>query len=215
MRATQATPPTLALLLTLAVTACYPPFAEMQGARMTGPHKVEVTGFYSATTPHNEGESAEKLYNHYGAMISAGISPSVDLRARIERVAVDGEPDDAFTAISVGPKFALKQDRVALFLPLGFATGDAIEESKTFQFHPTLLFTLPVSKSFELNPSVKALIPLSGDGGDVLVAANLGAAFGPHISRFAIRPEFGVLKNPSASGFVTHFSLGFSLGTGK
>lgn len=200
----------LTLSLMLAATACYPPFAELQGARMTGPRKLEVTAFYSSTTPHEEGESAERLYNHYGAMFSGGLSPKVDFRARIERIAVDGEPDDAFTVISAGPKFALQQDRVALYLPLGVATGEGVLLFETLQFHPTLLFTLPVSKSFELNPSVKALIPLHSDGGDVLVAGNLGAAIGPNISKWAVRPEIGMLKNVGESGYVFHFSLGFS-----
>jgi len=148
-------------------------------------------------------------------MVSGGISAKVDLRARIERIAVDGEPDDAFTVISAGPKFALQKDRVALYLPLGVATGAGIESSQTLQFHPTLLLTFPVSTSFELNPSVKALVPLNSGGGDVLVAGNLGAAIGPNIAKWAIRPEIGVLANPNASGFATHFSLGFSFATSK
>jgi hypothetical protein len=196
-----------------ALTACIAPFSEMQGARMVGPGAVEVTPFYSAVSFSAEGES-EKIQDHFGAHLAFGLSPKTDLRFRLERVAVS-DADAEVTVIAGGPKFSLSQDRAAVYLPVGIATGSGVDESETLSFHPTLLFTLPVSRSVELNPSVKALVPISSEEGDVMWAANLGLAIGPNVRKWAIRPEFGILKNPGDEGTAFHWTIGFSFGSGR
>jgi hypothetical protein len=204
---------TIATFVPVLATGCIAPFSEMHGARLTGQGRVEATPFYSAMYSSNDGET-ENVYNHLGAHLAFGMSEKVDFRVRIERVAVEGEPDDAFTVIGAGPKFALSRDRAALFLPVGAAFGNGLETSETVQFHPALLFTLPLNDRIELNPSIKALIPLNGDGG-VQFAGNLGLAFGPDIRKWAIRPEVGMLMKPGEDGSALHASIGLSFATGR
>ncbi|HYV99184.1 MAG TPA: hypothetical protein VE967_17130 [Gemmatimonadaceae bacterium] len=211
MRPHTPTTRSLSLLIPLLLSACYPPFAEMQSARLTGQGHHEFTGYYSSSGGENNG-SSQKLYNHVGLAWSTGVASNIDLRARVERVSVTGEYGDAYTALSFGPKFSLNKDHVALNVPVGFAISDG--ETSTWEVHPTLLFTAPVSKSFEFNPSAKLLLPLGG-GSSTLMAVNVGAAIGTDVERWAIRPEVGFLFKPGDSGYAYHFGVGFSYRTGK
>jgi hypothetical protein len=187
----------------------------MQGARTVAPRAFEATPFYSSVSTAEGGER-EKAYNQFGLLLALGASERVDVRARIERQVVSGEPDDALTVVGVGPKIALAPDKAALFLPIGLAFGGGLEASRTLAVHPTLLFSIPFSRSLELNPSTKLLIPLNqGEGGPGLLwAANLGLAVGPDVRRWAIRPEIGVLRNPGESGYALHYTIGASFGAG-
>jgi hypothetical protein len=203
------------LVAAASLAGCVPPFSEMQGARTVGPRAFEVTPFYSSVSTADEGER-EKAYNQFGLLLALGVGERVDLRARIERQVVTGEPDDALMVVGAGPKVALVPDRAAVFLPVGLAFGDGLESSRTVALHPTLLFTIPFSSRMELNPSTKLLIPLNEEegGAGALWAANLGLALGPDVRRWAIRPEIGVLRNPGESGYALHYSIGASFGGG-
>jgi hypothetical protein len=202
-----------ATLMVVAVSmgACVPPFSEMQSARLLGPGRKEITPFYSEVGT-GEGSEHNKVYNQFGFHFGSGISERIEFRGRFERQVVAGEPDDALTVIGAGLKFPLVRDRIAAYIPIGVGFGD---ELFALGLHPALLITLPVSKSFEINPSTKFLVPIAGDLNDVLWAANLGFAIGPDVRRWALRPEVGLLRNPGESGYAYHASLGLSLGWGK
>ena len=101
---------TLLLLAAVQVTGCVPPFSEMQSARTVSPRAFEATTFYSSVSTAEGGER-EKAYNQFGLLLAMGASERVDIRARIERQAVSGEPDDALTVVGVGPKIALVPER--------------------------------------------------------------------------------------------------------
>ena len=194
--------------------ACAAPFAEMQSARLAGRGKVEVTPFYSHMDIADDGETA-KLQDVFGMHLATGITERLDLRARLERVVVnDAEGVDfSVTVLGLGPKLSLIPDQLALHLPVGFAFGSDIDESQTWQFHPSVIGTIPVVQTAEFNGSFKLLIPISdaGENNDVLLALNLGLGIGPDRSRWAIRPEVGFLRNPGESGTIRHFSIGFTL----
>ncbi len=135
----------------------------------------------------------------------------MDFRLRYERISVDLDGDGSFgvNILGFGPKFSLIKDMVAVYVPIGFAFGEDIEVSETWQIHPTLLITLPVSKYIEFNPSAKILIPIKGEQ-DTLVAFNLSTAISANLEKWAIRPEIGFLYNPGESGHFMHFSIGFT-----
>ncbi len=207
----------LAIALLVSSLACVAPFSELQSARLAGRGVIEITPSYSFVDGTDEGESA-KLQDNLGVQIATGITSRVDLRARIENMKVDmNDPDFDFsaTAIGIGPKFALIPDQLALFVPVGFAFGDEISRSDTWQLHPSLIWTIPISDMFEVNSSFKALVPLTSDNNDVFVAFNVGLGIGPNLSRWAIRPEFGILKNPGESGTVRHMSIGATFYLGR
>jgi hypothetical protein len=193
---------------------CAAPFSEMQSARLAGPGVVEVTPSYSYTDLTDDGEVL-KLQDTYAVHLATGLTDKVDLRLRLEhiRVGIDEDVEDlTATAIGVGPKVSLIRDRLALNLPVGFAFGD-VEMSETWQFHPAVIWSVPFARPLELSTSVKALIPLTKsdnpeEDSEVLAALNIGLAIGPDISRWAIRPEVGFLRNPGESRTGRHFSIG-------
>jgi hypothetical protein len=191
------------------------PFSELQSARLAGVGRHEITPAYSALSVSEEGGS-ERIQNHFGLHYATGLSSRVDLRARFERVSVVDSEGEGVNVLGIGPKFALVPDRLALYAPVGFGFGSGLEIGDTFQLHPALVGTVPVGNVLELNPSVKALLPLSA-GSDFQYAANIGIGLSSDLSRWAIRPEIGWLWNPSSEegSTVRHFSVGFSLFTGS
>ncbi len=192
--------------------ACFaPPFSELQSAKLAGKGRIEVTPSFSSVSFSGEQET-NHVQNHYGFQAGFGLSRFFDIRARYERIQFDtnGGESSGVNVVGFGPKFGILKDWLALYLPVGFAFGQDLEVSKTWQFHPTLLFTIPINKNFEFNTSAKALIPLSKDGGDTLVAFNLGAGVSADLDRWAIRPEIGFLYDPSGQGHYMHLSIGFN-----
>jgi len=65
----------------------------------------------------------------------------------------------------------------------------------------------------ELNWAAKYLVPLSEEGGDNLLAFNLGLGLGPPKGRWTLRPEIGWLIDPGEEGHDTQFSIGLSVRT--
>lgn len=199
--------------LTVLFPGCAPVFSELQSAKLVGPGHLEVTPSFSSVSFSSEGES-EHIQNHYGIQAGIGVNRQMDFRLRYERVSVDmqdmnGDESFGVNVFGFGPKFSLVKDMVAAYFPIGFAFGEDIEVSETWQIHPTLLITLPISKYIEFNPSAKVLIPLKGEQ-DTLIAFNLGTAISANLEKWAIRPEIGFLYNPGESGHFMHFSVGFT-----
>lgn len=189
-----------------------PPFSELQTARLLQPGQTEVTAHASRVSAHEEGAS-DDAQGEFGLQIGYGVSERVNLRGRY--VLLNPSADaDAVNVVGFGPKIGIVRDYAAVFLPVGFAFGGGVDAGDTFQFHPTLLLTLPASPHVEIYGSGKALIPLS-NGGDVLGAVNVGLGLSTDLSRWALRPEFGILFNPGESGHYRQFSLGLSYYTGR
>jgi hypothetical protein len=185
---------------------CAPVFSDLQSARLVGKGNIEITPSYSTVSFSESGES-NGIQNHVGAQVAIGLSEKVDLRTRIEHIWLKEEASYNETIFGVGPKFSLVKDKMAAYLPVGFAFSDIGE---TFEFQPTLLFTIPViAEKIDFNPSVKYLMTFC-DGCDNLVAFNFGLAFSEDISLWAIRAEYGLLYNPGESGHFGQFSIGFS-----
>lgn len=198
------------------LAGCAPPFSAMQSAKLAGRGKFEVTPLFSTVSFSAEGET-EHIQNEYGIQGAYGLADRFDVQLRYEFISFEYE--DPYTGplsasanvIGIGPKIGIYRDMFAFCSPIGFAFGGDIEEvSETWQIHPTLVITLPIGNSFELNPSSKALIPLSGDG-DILLAFNLGAGISANLRKWAIRPELGFLVDPGEEGHFTHFSIGITI----
>jgi hypothetical protein len=181
----------------------------LQSARTVGKGKLESTPSYSSVSFAEDGEGF-KAQNHYGIQFGYGLSDDTDLRVRIEHIVVDdNNVDVSATAIGFGPKFG-KNDRFAFYLPIGFAVGEDIETSETWEILPTLLFTIPVNENLELNPSTMYIITTNKDS-DNLIAFNLGAGFSSDLSKWMIRPEYGHLYNFNESGHFSQFSIGLTI----
>jgi hypothetical protein len=207
------TPIILILGMTIGFLKCAPVFSDLQGAGLVGKGRYEITPGFSSVSFSNDDES-EHIQNHYGVQVGYGMSDRADIRFRLERIQLDtngGDPAGA-TVLGIGPKFGKRHGTVALYLPVGMAFGEDVDEDETIEFHPTVLTTIPISDVLKINPSIKALVPLNRDNADVLVALNLGMALGDP-DKFAVRPEIGFLYNPGEEGHYTHFSVGLSFRT--
>jgi hypothetical protein len=196
----------LPLLLLATAGACAPPFSELQSARLAGTHRIELTGSYG-TVSFSDDDETEKVQNQYGVQLATGMSDAVDARLRYERITAD-DGDGALNVLGFGPKVRLLPDRIALYVPVGFAFGEDIDVSETWQIHPTLLATVPVVDMVEVNGSAKLLVPFESDF-DTTVAFNLGLGIG-NMNRIVVRPEFGFLFNPGEDGHFRHFSIGLT-----
>ncbi len=198
------------------LTGCAAPFSDLQSARVAEQGEMEVTGHYSRVFFDGEGllggEEMDEVQDHLGLQYETGIGRNKALRLRLERITFnfddEDEDDSGIYVIAGGPKFGHRAERAALYLPIGFATGDDIKTSKTWQIHPTLIYSHRFGRMLELNLSGKALIPLSCEDCDATFAANVGLAIGA--GRLLFRPEMGALTNPGEDGYYKHFSLGVS-----
>ncbi len=184
---------------------CVPVFSDLQSARLLGPGKIEITPGFSTVGISSEGES-EHVQNHYGGQVGIGILNGLDFRLRYERF-----DDPSANVLGFGPKFRLYKNHAALYVPVGFAFGGDIEDpADIWSTHPTLLFTVPVARYLEINPSAKVMIPFQ-KGQDTLDAFNLGTAISSDVTKWAIRPEAGICFNPGESGLFWQFSIGLSV----
>ena len=201
--------PCLLLSALVLLAGCAAPFSDLQSAKTVGKAKAEITPSFSAI--YIDDTDTEHVQNHLGIQAAFGMSDSVDFRMRFERITLDKDGDNLFNVLAFGPKIGIVEDTVALNLPVGFALSDSTDSSETWQFHPTLLFTLLSESNFELNTSAKALIPLKNDEIDTLVAFNIGMGISGDMEKWAIRPELGFLLNPGEDGHFMHLSIGLAV----
>jgi hypothetical protein len=200
-----------------AMTGCIPYHADQQSARLLEPGRVEVTPSFTAVS--SEGAHVQ---NQLGVRAGYGLSTRTELRGMIERVSLadggdDFEDDDSNVSVwtvAAGPKFAIVPNRVAFYLPVGLASGSGIETGKTLTTVPTLLASFSNNRTLEFTPSIKAILPLTAEEKELVVGLHLGAGISSNLDKWAVRPEFGILKNPGESGTVVGFTLGFSFRPG-
>jgi len=200
--------------LIILFTGCAAPFSDLQSARVVDEGEFEITGYYSGIFMDEEnlfgGAKMEDLQRHIGLQVEAGVGRSMAFRGRLERITFSNVDDDddvsPYMVYALGPKFGNRTETMALYLPVGFATSDAMESASDLQFHPTLILGFPMGRDMELLGSGKLLIPI-GDG-DTLFAANIG--LGIDVGSLVIRPETGFLMNPGEDGYFKQFSLGVS-----
>ena len=203
----------LLAVVSFLLSGCAPVFSDLQSAKLVGKGEYEITPSVSEVDYSNNGESRE-IQSHIGLQAAYGLRDDTDIRIRYERISVgvNGSEDWAWNVIGLGPKIELTKDVSAFYLPVGFAYGDNITDwSETWEIHPTFLFTIPLADNIELNPSAKALIPLSTNNHDILFAINLGAGLSSNYDKWVIRPELGFLLNPRSDDYYRHFSIGLTL----
>ncbi|MGZ4886198.1 MAG: hypothetical protein ACXVJK_00650 [Candidatus Aminicenantales bacterium] len=188
-------------------------FSNLQSASVLKPKQVEVTPDFSTVSLSITGESGH-VWDIYGLQLGIGVFRGVEFRARYGYLNWAGfGPNVSF--INFGPKIGLWKDFLALYVPFEFGFGDMVDVSETWSVHPTLMGTIPVGKTVEINPAVKALIPFQKDS-QTLVALDLGLGILLLESKnLAIRPEGGILFHPGDSGSFLELSVGVSYRFGK
>lgn len=200
---------TVCVVILIGVKSCAPVFSEMQSAKLVDQGNYEVTPGFTAVDVDGSDQT------EMGFQAAYGLSDAADIRLRY----VYAKFDDAelkYHVIGAGPKFRIIEDRMAFYVPVGFAFGQDVKESETVAIHPTLLFTMMAGQYVEINPSVKYLYPFDSDSND-LAAFNIGIGFSTDYSRYVIRPEYGWLFDPegSLSDNYSQFSLGVTVYTNR
>ncbi|MDH3197740.1 MAG: hypothetical protein OEO21_05815 [Candidatus Krumholzibacteria bacterium] len=170
----------------LILGGCFlPPAGNVQDARTVGKGNVRVTGFWSGIDAHRQ--EGDATADEFGALIGVGGSDRSEIQLRFERLDFRDE-DEGYQFISLGPKFGLIEDRLALLVPIGWYLGEDIEWTETLQIHPGLLETFPVNPILEINAAQRLILPFSSN---VWMWLNLGLGVGlsTNFDRWAILPE--------------------------
>ena len=202
---------------------CSPVLSDLQSARHLEEGQIEVTPAGSWQGWSKERDQDQQY--HVGVQAGLGVSKKLEARLRYELInySVDfSDTDDPFFSpesetlnihsLAMGMKYSLIEDRLSVYLPVGFGFGsDAGDVSQTLQAQPTLLFTHRFADFVEVTPSVKYLWLFDNDD---FYGFNLGAGLSTDLDKWAIRPEFGYFNNSSVGGYFWHFSVGFSWRTG-
>ena len=119
----------------------------------------------------------------------------------------DGDFDiGSFHALGIGPKFTLKKDKFAAYIPFGIE----LSEGELAQIQPTLIYTAQLAENVELNTSLKYILLFEGDSGNPL-GFNIGLGIGKP-GKFIVRPEYGFLYylDEFGNGHNEHFSIGMT-----
>jgi hypothetical protein len=192
------------VIMEIILLSCAPVFSELQSAKLVGKGNFETTPGFTTTSMTVDKET-DHVQNHYGFQVAYGLFKNIDLRARYEyiQVANDGGTTNVF---GIGPKVSLMKDRIAAFVPIGFAFGGDVDGIDEVEIQPTLLFTIPAGKYIEINPSAKGII-----GEEFYYAFNLGLGLSTNLKKYVLRPEYGMFFNPGESGHYGQFSIGTTI----
>ncbi len=174
------------------LTRCTPFVCDMQSASLVGKKKIEVTPGVTSIQFARERKTEQPSQTSgqlKGIQIGYGLSDKIDLRLRVEQLQYR---NTSMILFSIGPKFMLMKDRIALYVPIWFL------DFVPAQTQPTLLFTIPIVKNkIEINPAIKNIISLGGydPTTGMLVGWKVGLGISKDLSKWAIRPEYGRVYN--------------------
>ena len=210
------------LTILLLIVGCAPiTFSNLQSAKMTRKGELEFTSSASASL---------NTFN-IGFQTSYGSNYKSNLRLRLERIMIDFDAyatpyesdslnfnypsrfnnfQENLTHLSFGIKYQLIRNKSAIYLPLSFTKADGSNKNILKLFEPTYIHTFSL-KALEINPSIKALIPISQDAKDYMLAVNLGFGMSNDFTKYVIRPELGLLSSSNLQGGIPHMSIGLSL----
>jgi hypothetical protein len=194
------------------LAGCVPLLADHQSARVLPRGEMEFTPSFSYVS-FSDADGSVHVQDQYGARLGYGLSKRFDIRAMFEHISMDQDGGgSSYNVVGVGAKFGLVPDRVAFYLPIGFATGEAVGDvSDTWTVAPTLLATWRASPQFELTPSIKAFYPFVMEDPEWFVGVHFGAGISTDLERWAFRPDVGLVKNLDADGTTWGFTIGVSI----
>jgi len=189
-------------------------------ARMLQKGNTEIGGSFSHYIASNHGES-EDDGNNIGLRVGYGFTDKFNMRLTYDKFLPPGNNTggESYSALSMTPKFSLVQNKLALTLPvgLGFYSNDEGQSESRWVISPALLYTSTAQNNkFDFTGSFRAIkyfqTKIDNDEGiesDLLLGFNIGAGFSNDLNVWAVRPEFGLLINPSESGTVWTLGIGF------
>ena len=210
------------IAVAICVAGCAPVFSDFQSAKTLGQGNLEVGGSAGGVFVR-EGGLGEHVQNEFGAQIGVGLHQKIDFRFRYNLINIPGYGSDFNSGDSgpynvhvftFGPKFALVENHLAFLstFQIAFANdigGVDIDAVDTFNWQPTLIGTIPLNPEYaEINLGGKFII-INNAGDEPLGAVTLGFGFGK-LSEWAIRPEFGILRDLGDSGTIIQVGVAYT-----
>tara|TARA_B100000945_G_scaffold294836_1_gene271869 strand:- start:19 stop:705 length:687 start_codon:yes stop_codon:yes gene_type:complete len=205
---------------------CAPITSDMQSAKTTGKGGIELTvNTGSLDYDDSDGNSMSEAQDNFGAHIAYGLGHKVDIRGRFENINVNslnslaesGEEVD-ITLFSIGIKYGVIKDKLALYLPYDIYYSDG--ESGPETLAPTLIYTKTFKEGFEVNPSAKWIMPMNEEtDSDPGLAINLGLGVNPgsllkkvEFERTMLRAEYGLYLPIDSEGdaWFSHTTFGLT-----
>ena len=179
---------------------CAPITSEMQSAKTLGKSGIEISLNSGKVSMESESSDDEmeldidgEVQNNSGASFAYGVTDDIDFRLRYENIEITAMPSEvAFSMLSLGVKYGILEDQLALFLPYTMYINDDDSTDAAKVISPTLLYTHTLKDKYEVTPSFKYILPVgdTADDNDPGIAYNLG--FGYHINdKFTLRSEWG------------------------
>ena len=179
---------------------CAPITSEMQSAKTLGKSGIEISLNSGKVSMESESSDDEmeldidgEVQNNSGASFAYGVTDDIDFRLRYENIEITAMPSEvAFSMLSLGVKYGILEDQLALFLPYTMYINDDDSTDAAKVISPTLLYTHTLKDKYEVTPSFKYILPVgdTADDNDPGIAYNLG--FGYHINdKFTLRGEWG------------------------
>ena len=205
---------------------CAPITSDMQSAKSIGKGGIELTlNTGSLDYDDSDGNSMSGVQDNFGAHIAYGLGDKFDVRGRFENINVSdlngldesGEGVD-ITLFSIGIKYGIFKDKLALYLPYDIYYSDG--ESGPETLAPTLIYTKTLKEAFEVNPSAKWIMPMNEEtDSDPGLAINLGLGVNPgsllkkvEFERAMLRAEYGLYLPIDSEGdaWFSHTTFGLT-----
>ena len=205
---------------------CAPITSDMQSAKTVGQGGIEASlnsgGINQKTdasdTDGSDGDISlavdDKVQENIGGSIAYGVNDRLDLRVRYESIDLPLAVEAVSASmLSLGVKYAIIEDNLALFLPYSMYNFDDDSTESVETLSPTVLYTHTIQEKYEVTPSLKYVIPLGdiADDNDPGIAFNLG--FGYLLNdKVTFRGEWGQwfpADNTEDSKY-THTTLGLT-----
>lgn len=195
-----------------------------ESARTLDKGQAELMGNYSMAYFSWEDEEGAKqtdqTNNNIGLRIGYGVVNRFDIKMRYERLMPVTEEDKAMingaNFIGLGPRYAIVKDRLTGGIDFGFywyrvketEDSDPYNDSM-FAISPKLAFTVPANRNFDVTLGTKLDLFTSDDVN--LWHVNLGFGFSSDASKWALRPEIGIIKDLDNFSDYTWYSAGVAL----
>jgi len=211
------------LIIALLIVGCAPVFSDLQSAKTVGQGNIELTPSYSKIYYYgckgdnfcSEIEYDSTVQTQYGIQFAYGLNDRLDIRSRIEKIKVEVDHDELFghsiTTFGFGLKYSIIKDKFSVYVPISYINS---ESGNTFKLiEPTALFTIAMGQYTEFYPSLKLLIPLFEDEGDINRVFNLGLGISNNWDKWILHPEIGYLQIVDAEFYneYVHYSFGLTI----
>ena len=171
-----------------------------ESATQLNKSEVAISGSYLSGRFSIHGKSI------FGVQLGFGASEFTELKLKyIRGNSKYGFPNEEIIELSA--KFSIRKDELALLLPFTILFDD---NKPTILVNPKYIITILSEKNFDLSISPGVLLNL-----DVLPAfllsCNINTGLSTDLSKWAIRPELGIIYIPFfGGGLGTSFGVSFS-----